>query len=347
MAACLLGVTLLSGCTFDTLDVDRRSLVDVITIDTDGAGGYAVTYGFSDLQGGGASSGGGGAGTSLNGLTYVTRSAPTGSQALAQVENTLTAAAFYGAVRLVILGEDAIAKGAGEALLATSRLREIPQDALVAAVRGRASSFVTIPSVSARKPLYFAMKSKSLVDGAISGERLFAMASNATTTDLAVMLPMFAEDQGLARFAGASILAGGRQRAFLPDRAARLVHPLVSTAPETISVPVPQLAPNPLMFRARRTYADVTTLADGSVRINWHGDGRLDEMETLSAQGHSDQMIETALAKAIMEDLTGAIGALLQAGVDPRQIAGRPTPEVAQRVHVIVNVHLDHGITGP
>lgn len=288
-----------------------------------------------------------GASLSEGGVTYVSKSAPTGSQAVVDLENTLPAGAFYGAVRLVVLGEGVMAKGAGDPLLAIARLREVPQNALVAAVKGKASSFVSSPSISSRKPIYFSLKGQSLMNSVLSGERLFHLVGNATTSNLAAMLPVFGLDQGLARFVGASVLIGGRERAFLTPNAATIVHPLIAAGPDTVEVSIPEMASHPLIFRARRAYADVTTLIDGSVRVSWHGEGRLDERETLASQGHSDQAIETGVARSIMKDLKGAVATLMQGGVDPREVASQPVATVAKNVHVVVHVHLDRGETGP
>lgn|GEM_PF-6351178 len=343
-------LTLLVGCSTDTLDVDRRAIVDEIALDADGEGGYAVTYGFFDLHAGGGSGGGGGQGatsSSSDGLTFVTEKAPSASQAIADLENTLPGKTFYGAVRIVLIGEDLLAAGAAEPVLAVARLQEIPENTVVTAVKGRASTFVSSPSIASRQPIYFNLTAQSLVNSVLVGERLFNVAGNATTSNLAVMLPVFAVDQGLARFEGASVVVGGRQRSFLPTNAAAVMHPLVAAGPDTVRVSLPAMAPHSLIFRMRRAYADATELADGSVRLNWRGEGRLDERETLAGQGYSDKAMETGIARSILEDLKGAIAALMKDGVDPRQIAYRPVLAKARTVRLVVRVQLDRSMTGP
>lgn len=336
----------LSGCSRDALDVNRRALMFAIGVDYDQkAHDYAVTYVFSNLSASqGGSSGGMGAssGSAEAPLIVRTEMGTTVEDAISRLEDELPAQVFYGGTRMLILGDGLLRHGARDAIYTVAALHEMPWRAYVAATREDAAAFLSSPEVLKQRPLYSIFQSRATQNLALRPGYLFSSVSHASEARFAALLPLFTYAQQRVDFLGQVVLRGGLELGVVPESDASLVVPLVTSGPQVYRVDLPGWSRNPVILGARSAKATVSTAPDGSVLVRLHLLGFVYGRALLVEAGFSDAALEQRIGSELAARLTDRLLALAKAGVDPRALADAPYAHTGSLVvHTDVYVTLD------
>lgn len=339
-------LSLLAGCSSDILDVNRRTLLFAIGADYDSlTRQYVVTYAYYNLtgqSGSSASVGSSGGSTGSPPLTSRSEKGRTVEDAISRIEDGLPAQSFYGATRLVVLGQGLLRHGARDAVYAIAALREVPWRAFVAATVEDASTFLSMPEALQQRPLDSMLQSRPKRNVALRPSLLYSTVSHASETSSAALVPLISVAANRVDYLGQAVLQAGREVATVPAADAPLILPLVSSGPAVYRADLPGWSANPVILHARSAGATVVTDSDGSVTVRLNLLGTVGMRARLTAAGFSDSLLERRIGSVLAARLATRLLTLVRAGVDPRALADQPSPKSANlSLRTEVSVTLD------
>jgi hypothetical protein len=334
---------LLTGCSPDILDVNRRALVYVVAVDYL-AKSHEYAVGFLYANPGAASSqqpSSGGLNPQAVGGAHLVETGRTVDEAIDTLENELPSQAFFGTTQYVVLGESLLRHGASAAIISVARLRQLPLRIDVLANPNGAISFLSNPAL-AQRPLYGLFDARARQDIALAPEFLYVLLGHTASPELATLVPMLDLSGQHLNFEGDSVVAAGRERAALSPDAAVLVQPLVAAGPADYAVDIPTWRDNPLLLAARQAEAHVTVQADGTVLVHEEIRGYMEERGPLEEAGYSERSIAAQIDQQLASRLLTVLLELRRHGVDPRSLTGQTWSAGSPlRLKVEVAVFLD------